>query len=88
MTRKAGLRFLLQGKQAKKMLVGSRCSMGVDMILMWVEFKQALEGCTNLDKINVKLDESHDLAYEDLILSINTNSSVRSLHLDWFKMLS
>ena len=43
---------------------------------MQKDFEKAHEGDSNLDKKFVKLGELNKLAYEDLILSINTNSVV------------
>ena len=40
------------------------------------EYEEALEGDMDLDKNILKLGELNELAYEDLILSINTSFSV------------
>ena len=40
------------------------------------EYEEALKGNEDLDKKIVKLGEWNELAYKDLILSINTSSSV------------
>ena len=51
-------------------------SIGVDKIPKQSEFEEALEVITDLDKKIIKLGELNELAYEDFILSINTDSSV------------
>ena len=43
---------------------------------MQEEYENALEGDMVLNKKIIKLDELNELAYENLILSINTSSSV------------
>ena len=48
----------------------------VDKITTQDEYENTMEGDTDLDKKIVKLDELNELAYEDLILSINASSSV------------
>ena len=48
---------------------------GVEKILTQEEYTAALEGETDLEK-KVELDALNELAYEDLILAINTSSSV------------
>ena len=48
----------------------------MDKILTQDEYKEALEGNEDLNKQTVKLGELNKLAYEDLILSINTSFSV------------
>ena len=70
-------KFLLHGKQKGYKLLVSNVSMsGVDKIPTQDEYENAMEGDTDLNKKIVKLGELNELAYEDLILSINTNSSV------------
>ena len=49
---------------------------GVNKIPTHEEYEEALEGDNELDKKIVKLGELNELAYKDLILSINTNSFV------------
>ena len=48
----------------------------MDKIPIQDEYENALEGDKDLDKKIVKLDELNELAYEDLILLLNPNSSV------------
>ena len=71
-------KFLLHGKWKgyKKLLVSTRTTPGVDKSPTQEENESALEGDENPDKRIVKLGELNELAYEDLILSINTSSSV------------
>ena len=71
-------KFLSRGKQKgyEKLLVSIGTMPGVDKILTKEEYKSALEGDEDLNKKIVKLDELNELAYEDLILLINTSSSV------------
>ena len=66
------------GKQKgyKKLLVSTGTTAGVDKIPTQEEYETALEGNEDLDKKIVKLDALKELAYENLILSINTSSSV------------
>ena len=47
----------------------------VDKIPMQSDFERTLEGSTDLNKKVVKLRKLNELAYEDLILLINTDSS-------------
>ena len=49
---------------------------GVDKIPTKDDYKNALEDDMDLNKNIVKLGELHELAYDDLIVSTNTNSSV------------
>ena len=49
---------------------------GIDKSPMQEEYENALKGDMDLDKKIIKLGELNKLAYEDLILSIKTNSSV------------
>ena len=49
---------------------------GVYKIPMQDEYEHALEGDTDLSKNTVKMGELNELADKDLILSINTSSSV------------
>ena len=49
---------------------------GVDKIPTQDEYEEALKGNEDLDKQIIKLGELNKLVYEDLILSINTSSSV------------
>ena len=46
---------------------------------MWEEYEEAKGGDIDLDKKIVKLDELSELAHEDLILSINTSSTLRNV---------
>ena len=63
-------------KGFKKLLVSTDTTPGVDKSPMQEEYKSALEGDDDVNKKIVKLGELNGLAYEDLILSINTSSSV------------
>ena len=71
-------KFLLHGKQmgCKKLLLSTGTTPGVEKIPMQEEYESALEGDEDLNKRIIKLGELNELAYEDLILSINTSSSV------------
>ena len=71
-------KLLSHGKQKgyKKLLVSTGTTPGVDEIPMQEEFDSMLEGHDDLDKKIVKLGELNELAYEDLLLSLNTSSSV------------
>ena len=51
------------------------------------EFEEALDGDKDLDKKIVMVGEFNQLAYEDLIISINTDFLWEELHLSWYKML-
>ena len=64
-------------KGYKKLLVSTGTTPGVDKIPTQEEYENALEGDDDLDKKIVKLGELNEPAYEALILSINTSSSVR-----------
>ena len=64
--------FIQGGKGFNKLAVG----VGVDKVPMQEEFEEAQKGDMDLDKKVVKLNELNELAYKDLILSINTSSSV------------
>ena len=70
--------FLSHGKQKvyKKLLVSTGTTPGVDKIPMQKEYESALKGDGDLNRKIVKLGELNELAYEDLILLINTSSSV------------
>ena len=68
--------FAWKWKGYKKLLVSTGTIPGVDKIPTQEEYKSALEGDKDLNKNIVKLGELNELAYEDLILSINTSSSV------------
>ena len=48
----------------------------MDKIPTQDEYENALEFNTDLNKMIVKLGDLNELAYEDLILSINTSSKV------------
>ena len=48
---------------------------GVDKVLSQEEYENALKGNMSFNKKIMKLGELNKLTYEDLILSINTNSS-------------
>ena len=49
---------------------------GINKVPMHDNIKEALEGNTDLNKKAARLHELNELAYEDLILSINTSSAV------------
>ena len=49
---------------------------GMDEIPTQDEYKNALKGDTDLNKKITKLGELNELAYEDVISSINTSSSI------------
>ena len=72
--------FLLQQAKAKP-LKENASTERVDEILLHTEFQWALEGSTDFDKKIIKLGELNELPNEDLILLINTNSSVEKMHL-------
>ena len=55
--------------------------MEVDKIVMLAEFEEALEGDTVLDKKIVNLSKFNDQAYENLILAMNSFSSVEQVML-------
>ena len=57
-------------------MVNCGCVSGVDKIPTQKEYENPLEGGMDLYKKIIKLGEMNELAYEDLILSINTDSSV------------
>ena len=65
--------FLLHGKWKgyKRLLVSTHTKSGVKKVLTQEEYENALEGNEDLDKKIVKLGELNELAYKDLILSIN-----------------
>ena len=69
---------LLHGKWKgyKKLLVSTSTTPSVDKILTQDKYESALDGDEDLNKKIVKLSELNELAYEDLILLINTSSSV------------
>ena len=71
-------KFLLCGKQKgyKKLLVSTGTTPGVDKIPTQDEYESALDKDEDLNKKIIKLGELNKLAYEDLILSINTSFSV------------
>ena len=48
----------------------------MDKIATQDEYKNAMKGGMDLNKKIIKLGEFNELAYEDLILPINTSSSV------------
>ena len=64
-------------------MVSTGTTPGVDKIPMQEEYERALEGDDDLNKKIVKLGELNELAYEDLILSINTRLSVGKAPLGW-----
>ena len=70
--------FLSHGKYkgCKKLLVITCNTPGVDNTSMQEEFESARERDEDLDNKIVKLGEVNELANEDLILLINTSSSV------------
>ena len=49
------------------------------------EFEKAKESDTDLDQNIVKLSELHELAYEDLILSINASSAVGNVAFEFLR---
>ena len=59
-----------------KLLVSRRSMSGMDKIPTQDEYKNAVEVNTDLNNKIIKLGELNKLAYEALILSINTSSSV------------
>ena len=63
-------------KGYKKFLVSTSTTLGVDKIHMQGEYESALGGNEDLNKKIVKLGELNELMCEDLILLINTSSSV------------
>ena len=63
-------------KGYKILLVGNGSTVGVDKNPSQSEFERALEGSTDLYKKIVKLSKLNKLAYEGLILLINTDSFV------------
>ena len=67
--------FLLQGKRkgCKKLLMRDGSTVGFDKIPM---FEKILDGDADLDRKIFKLGELNELAYEDFILTLNTNFSV------------
>ena len=71
----------MHGKQKgyKKLLVSNGSMPGVDEIPTQDEYENALKGDTDLNKKILKLGELNELTYKDLILSINTSSSVGEL---------
>ena len=81
-------KFISRGKWKgyKKLLVSTGMTPGVDKIPMHEEYEEALEGDDELDKKIVKLDELNERAYEDLILSINTHSSMGKVPSGLLKM--
>ena len=70
-------KFLLCGKWKgyKKLLVSTGATPGVEKIPTQKEYESALEGNEDLNKMIVKTGELNKLAYEDLILLINTTTS-------------
>ena len=70
-------KFLSHGKQKgyKKLMISIGSMPGMDKNPTQ-EYEKALWENEDLDKKIVKLGELNELAYEDLILSINTSSSV------------
>ena len=63
----------------QKVIGSNRSTEGVDKIPMQSEYNDVFKGKADLNKKFIKLGELNELAYEDLILSINTNSSVRKV---------
>ena len=57
-------------------MVSTSAAPGVDKIPTQEKYESALEGDEDLDKKIVKLGELNELTYEDLVLLINTSSSV------------
>ena len=60
----------------KKLLVSTGTTSGVDKIPMQEEYASELEGDDDVNKKILILGQLNELACEDLILSINTSSSV------------
>ena len=71
----------MHGKQKgyKKLLVNNGSMPGVDKISTSDEYKNAMEGGIDLNQMMVKLCELNECACEDIILSINTSSSVEKV---------
>ena len=71
-------KFLSRGKQKgyKKLLVSTDTTPGVDKLLTQEEYESALKGDDDLDRKIVKFGELNELSYEDLMLWVNTSSSV------------
>ena len=63
-------------KDYRKLPVGKGSTVGVDKIPMQSGFERALKGSNDLIKEIVKQGQLIKVAYEDLMLLINTNSSV------------
>ena len=53
---------------------------GMDKISMQDEYEHALKGGMDLDKKIIKLGDLNELAYEDLILSVNTIPPLEKWH--------
>ena len=69
-------KFLLHGKQkGYEILVTSGSMSGMDKISPQDEYENAHKGDADLNEKIIKLSDLNELAYEDLILSINTSSS-------------
>ena len=71
-------KFVLHGKRKdyKKLLVSTGTTPGMDKIPTQEEYNSMLEGDDDLKKKIVKFGELNEFAHENLISSINTNSSV------------
>ena len=71
-------KFLSYGKHKRhrKLLVRSGFTSGVDEIPTLSKYENALKKGMDLDKKIINVCELNELAYEDLISSINTSSSV------------
>ena len=71
-------KFLLEGKRKsyKKLLVGKRSKVRVDKVPTKEEYDDAPQDENDLNKKIVLLLNLNELAYEDLILSINISSTV------------
>ena len=71
-------KFLLccKWKGYKKLLLSSGPTWVMEKIPTQDEYKNAMEGDTDIDKFIIKLGEWNKLAYEDLILSIHTSLTV------------
>ena len=72
-------KFLSHGKQEryKKLLLSSRTTSDMDEAPMKEGYENAQEDDMDANEKIIKFNELNKLAYEDLILSINTSSSVR-----------
>ena len=56
---------------------------GMDKIPTQDEYKNAMEGHMDVNEEIIKLGELNKLTHDDIVLSINTSSSVGTWLLDW-----